>query len=71
MTPDEVDCVALAIFGSLAEGGWPTDSWRECVAEVEVAWWALPEWQRDDYRHAAREAMDVAVALNPKAMGGV
>lgn len=71
MTPVEVDCVALAIFGAMAEGGWSAGSWRECVMEVEAAWWALAEWQRDDYRHAAREAMAVAVALNPKAMGGV
>lgn len=71
MTPDEVDCVALAIFGSLAEGGWTAGSWRESVPDVEAAWWALPEWERDDYRRAAREAMAVAVAVNPKAMGGV
>lgn len=71
MTPDQVDCVALVIFGSLAEGGWSKDSWRECVPEVEAAWWALSEWRRDEYRHAAWEAMAVAVAVNPKAMGGV
>lgn len=67
MTPDEVDCVALAIFGSLAEGGWSADSWRECVPEVEAAWWALPEWQRDDYRRAARDAVSTADALRAEA----
>jgi len=67
VTPDEVDCVALAIFGSLAEGGWSADSWRECVPEVEAAWWALPEWQRDDYRRAARDAVSTADALRAEA----
>ena len=71
MTPEQVDCVALAIFGAMAEGGWSAGSWRECVPEVEAAWWALSEWERDEYRHAAREAMAVAVAVNPKTMGGV
>jgi hypothetical protein len=63
---ESLEAVALSIFGTLAEGGWsdPSVSWRECIAEVEAAWWALPEWERDDYRRAAKEAIAVAVGLN-------
>lgn len=63
---ESLEAVALAIFGTLAEGGWsdPSASWRESIKEVEAAWWALPEWERDDYRRAAKEAIAVAVGLN-------
>ena len=66
MNGENLDAVALAIFGTLAEGGWsdPSASWRESITEVEAAWWALPEWERDDYRRAAKEAIAVAVGLN-------
>lgn len=63
MTDVGIDCVALAIFGSLGDGGWSADTWRECIEEVEAAWNAREEWERDDYRHAAREALSVASAL--------
>jgi hypothetical protein len=62
MNDDEVETVAIVIFATLADGGWGdgTKEWRECVQEVEAAWWARPEWERDDYRDAARQAITAA-----------
>lgn len=62
---DNMECVAIAIYGTLAEGGWSNagGSWRDNTAEVEVAWQALPEWERDDYRRSAREALALAAEL--------
>lgn len=69
MTNEHVDMVALAIYGSLAEGGWgdSCQTWRECVPEVEAAWRELEEWERDDYRRSAREAIAVADAIRSAA----
>lgn len=62
---DNMECVAIVIYGTLADGGWSTGdlSYRDNVNEVETAWRALPEWERDDYRRAAKEALALAVAL--------
>lgn len=63
MTPETIDGIALAIFGTLVDGAGGGTTWREYMPAVKAKWDALDEWERDDYRTAAREAVAVSDAL--------
>lgn len=52
---DDIDRIAIAIFGALTDGAWATQ-WPESLPEVTAAYRALEPWEHDEYRAAAREA---------------